>query len=130
MSRTPVFVGIFIFGMSLLVESFAIIGNQFFDTTLPQDFSFFASLFIYVPAVIAGMGIGLGIGGEEEFRKLNTALSGVSMALMVDFTGWLYLQMEFHTVEIPQIGIIISLVAGFMAIIGLWIALVAYYGEE
>ncbi|MFW9990548.1 MAG: hypothetical protein ACFFD4_00680 [Candidatus Odinarchaeota archaeon] len=131
MPRAPVFVGSFIFGLSLLVESFAILGNQFLDpNNFPPDFNYLEALFIYIPAIFAGIGIGLGISGEEDYRNANTALGGFGFAGMVSFTLWQYLQMEFHPTIIPLTGIAISLIAGILAIIGLWIALVAYYGEE
>ena len=129
MTKTPVFVGSFIFGMSLLVESLAILGIRFFDTSVGTNFSFFEALFIYIPAVFGGFGIGLAIAGDEEYRRTNAILAGLGIAGMVDFTVWQYMQSTYND-AIPVVGIGISLIAGLLAVIGLWIALVSYYQGE
>ncbi|MHA1449027.1 MAG: hypothetical protein ACTSP4_06365 [Candidatus Hodarchaeales archaeon] len=129
MTKTPVFVGSFIFGMSLLVESLAILGIRFFDPSVSSNFSFFEALFIYIPAVIGGFGIGLAIAGDEEYRRSNSILAGIGIAGMVDFAVWLYMQSTYKE-TIPEIGIGLSFIAGLLAVVGLWIALVSYYQGE
>ncbi|MHA1169355.1 MAG: hypothetical protein ACTSP4_06370 [Candidatus Hodarchaeales archaeon] len=130
MAQIRIFVGSFLIGISVLIAAMAVLMVQLIDTAnygSQANFSFFPGLLIYVPGIIAGIGIGMAFGGEEEYKNANTALGAVGIAGVVAFTFWFSLLSSDPV--FPITGIVMSLIAATVAFIGLWIMIVAYFQE-
>ncbi len=122
--------GSFLFGISVLVAAMSVLMVQLIDTVNyggQPYFTFLLGLLIYVPGIVAGIGIGLAFGGDEEYKNANTALGAVGIAGVVAFTFWFSLLST--DAMFPVTGIVLSLIAAVIAIIGLWIMIIAYFQE-
>ncbi len=130
MAQIRIFVGSFLFGISVLVAAMSVLMVQLIDKANYGDqpnFTFLLGLLIYVPSIVAGLGIGMAFGGDVEYKNANTALGAVGIAGVVAFTFWFSLLST--DAMFPITGIVLSLIAAAIAIIGLWTMIIAYFQE-
>ncbi|MHA2299252.1 MAG: hypothetical protein ACXAEU_19560 [Candidatus Hodarchaeales archaeon] len=131
MPRLPVFVGSFLFGISLLVCAVAMLMVNVLDpTNYSYGYMFPWAALIYVSGIVAGIGIGFAMGGEEEYKRLNTALGALGLAGIVAFTFWFIMLSTTYSDNFPFMGIMAALGAAVIAFIGLWIAVVGYSADD
>ncbi|MFW9990549.1 MAG: hypothetical protein ACFFD4_00685 [Candidatus Odinarchaeota archaeon] len=131
MARLPIFIGSFLFGISIFVCAVAVLLVNVLDSTIgPEGYGtiFLWGALIYISGIVAGVGVGFAIAGEEEYKKANTALGAIGLAGIVAFSFW-FMMLSTSYNDFPLMGIIASLVAAVIAFIGLWIAIVGRSNE-